>query len=91
MGGPSGAEVTVRMGNMGVLEHSWAILKVGEEIPANYDEAQDSDKVLFNSGIVPAGASDDVTFTAPAPGVYNDLWTVPGHSAVMQGRLVVTE
>jgi plastocyanin len=86
----SGAEVTVRMENMGALEHSWVILKQGETVPPAYDDAVDGDKVLFSSGNVAAGAGDQVTFTAPAPGEYNVLCTVPGHGAVMQGKLIVT-
>lgn len=86
----SGAEVTVNMENMGALEHSWVIFEQGQEIPANYVEENDGDKVLFSSGDVPAGASEAVRFTAPAPGEYNVLCTVPGHSAIMQGRLIVT-
>jgi plastocyanin len=86
----SGAEVTVRMENMGALEHSWAILKLGEAVPPAYDESVDGDKVLFSSGDIVAGADEEVVFTAPAPGEYNVLCTVPGHSAIMQGRLIVT-
>ena len=56
------------------------------ELPADGD----GDKVLFSSGDLAAGASDEVVFTAPAPGEYNVLCTVPGHSAIMQGQLIVT-
>ncbi|MGD8585598.1 MAG: plastocyanin/azurin family copper-binding protein [Chloroflexota bacterium] len=86
----SGAEITVNMENMGALEHSWVVLKQGEEIPANYDEAADAGKVLFSSGNVAAGAGEAVRFTAPAAGEYNVLCAVPGHGAIMQGRLIVT-
>ena len=86
----TGAEVTLRMENMGALEHSWAILEPGVDVPVAYDEAADGDKILFSSGNVAAGTSDEVRFTAPAPGTYNVLCTVPGHSALMQGRLIVT-
>ena len=86
----SGAEVTVSMDNMGALEHSWVLLKAGEEIPANYDEMADAAKVLFSSGNVAAGSAEEVRFTAPTPGEYNVLCTVPGHGAIMQGRLIVT-
>jgi len=86
----SGAEVTVNMDNMGALEHSWVVLKAGEEIPANYDETADAAKVLFSSGNVAAGSAQEVRFTAPAPGEYNVLCTVPGHGAIMHGRLIVT-
>ena len=86
----AGDEVTLRMENMGALEHSWAILESGVEVPVAYNEATDGDKVLFSSGTVAAGASDEVRFTAPEPGTYNVLCTVPGHSVLMQGRLIVT-
>jgi uncharacterized cupredoxin-like copper-binding protein len=85
----SGAEVTVRMDNAGALEHSWVILEAGEDIPLAYEESQDGDKVLFSSGTIAAGDSAEVVFTAPDPGEYNVLCTIPGHSAIMQGRLIV--
>ena len=86
----TGAEVTLRMENMGALEHSWAILEPGVDVPVAYDEAVDGDKILFSSGNVAAGTNDEVRFAAPAPGTYNVLCTVPGHSAIMQGRLIIT-
>lgn len=86
----SGAEVVVRMNNEGALEHTWVILEAGETIPASFDEAQDSDKVLISSDLVPARTNGEVRFTAPAPGEYNIVCTVPGHIGFMQGRLIVT-
>ena len=85
----AGADVTIRMDNMGALEHNWAVLKAGEEIPVSFDESEHGDKLLFSAGNVAGGASNEVSFTAPEPGEYNVLCTVPGHSALMQGRLVV--
>ena len=87
----SGADITVRMENMGTLEHSWVVLKAGQEIPVNFDQSQHSDLVLFDSGIVTADSSGTTRFTAPAPGEYNVVCTVLGHSGLMQGRLVVTQ
>ena len=86
----AGDEVTLRMENMGALEHSWVILESGVDVPIAYDEATDGDKVLFSSGTLAAGTADEVRFTAPAAGTYNVLCTVPGHSVLMQGRLIVT-
>lgn len=87
----SGAEVTVRMANQGALEHTFVVLKEGEEIPANFSEDEHSDKVLFSSGIIAANESGTTTFTAPAPGDYNIVCTILGHSGLMHGRLIVTE
>jgi plastocyanin len=86
----SGVEFAVNMENVGALEHSWVILKQGEEIPTNYDEATETGKVLFSTGNVTAGANEAVRFNAPAQGEYNVLCTAPGHGAIMQGRSVVT-
>jgi uncharacterized cupredoxin-like copper-binding protein len=85
----SGAEVTVEMDNQGALEHNWAIVKLGEELPDLFDEAQHADKLLFNSGRVVGGTQATATFTAPDPGEYVVICTVPGHYPSMQGRLVV--
>lgn len=85
----SGSEVTIRMENMGALEHNWAILKAEEDVPVPFVEADHGDQILFSAGNVASGANNEVTFVAPEPGEYNVLCTVPGHSASMQGRLVV--
>ena len=84
-----GSEVTIRMENMGALEHNWAVLKAGESIPIPFDEAEQSDKILFSAGNVAGGASNEVSFTAPEAGEYNVVCTVPGHAALMQGQLIV--
>ena len=85
----SGSEVTVRMENMGSLEHNWAVLKAGEDIPIPFDENEHGDKILFSAGIVAGGASNEVSFSAPEPGEYKVVCTVPGHAASMQGQLIV--
>jgi plastocyanin len=87
----SGADITVRMENMGALEHSWVVLKAGEDIPANFDPSQHSDLVLFDSGVVDPDSNATTRFTAPPPGEYNVVCTVLGHSGLMQGRLLVTQ
>ncbi len=83
------SEVTIRMENMGALEHNWAVLKAGESIPIPFDETDQADKILFSAGNVAGGASNEVSFTAPEVGEYNVVCTVPGHAALMQGRLIV--
>lgn len=85
----SGSDVTIRMENMGALEHNWAVLKAGEAIPIPFDEAEQDEKILFSAGTVAGGASNEVSFDAPDPGEYNVICTIPGHAMLMQGRLVV--
>jgi plastocyanin len=85
----SGSEVAVRMENMGALEHNWAVLKAGEDVPVPFDENEHGDKILFSAGIIAGGVSNEVSFTAPEPGEYNVVCTVPGHAAAMKGQLIV--
>ena len=85
----SGAEVSVTMENKGVLEHNWAVVKLDEKVTELYNEATDQAKLLFDAGVLSAGETQAVDFTAPLPGEYQVICTVPGHSQVMQGKLVV--
>ncbi len=85
----SGAEVTIQFDNVGALEHSWVVLNEGEAIPDLWDEAAHADKILFTSNNVPMNSDMTVTFTAPAPGEYQVVCNVPGHSGLMRGVLVV--
>ena len=85
----AGSNVSLRMENLGALEHNWAVLKAGEEIPIAFDENEHGDMLLFSAGVVAGGESNQVSFTAPEAGEYNVLCTVPGHGALMQGKLVV--
>jgi azurin len=77
------------MDNQGALEHNWAVVKSGEEISSYYNSASDDAKLLFNAGVLAAGTKKNVDFTAPLPGEYKIVCTVPGHFPLMQGKLVV--
>ena len=85
----SEARVSVNMDNKGVLEHNWAVVKMGEQVSAVYDEATDQAKLFFDAGVLTGGNNQVVDFTAPLPGEYQVVCTVPGHSQAMQGKLVV--
>ena len=86
----SDAEVTVTVENRsGGLQHNWAISKLDAVIPQPFVSGEGLDIVLLDSGVVDAGQSSTITFTAPAVGEYLVICTVPGHYPVMQGKLVV--
>lgn len=85
----TGAKVTVKLNNQGALDHNWAIVKPGQDISTPYNPATDDSKLLFNPGLTKAGAKNSADFTAPAPGEYKVVCTVPGHYPLMQGKLVV--
>jgi plastocyanin len=87
---PTGADVTVNLVNNGALEHNFAVVKLGETIPAVYNSETDSGILLTEGGLVAGGESATKTFTAPEPGEYTVICTVAGHYPSMQGRLVVT-
>ena len=84
---PAGSEVTVTFNNTGALEHSWVL------VANDADTATVTDAAAINSastGTVAGGASDSLTFTAPAAGTYKYVCTVPGHAAGgMVGTLTV--
>ena len=85
----AGQEVTMNYDNKVALEHSWAILKLGAEMPMPYTDA-DADKLYYTSGHLKPSEQKADSFTAPAEaGEYTVFCTVPGHYPVMQGRLVV--
>lgn len=84
---PAGADVTVTFNNTGALEHSWTL------VTNNADVATVTDAEAINgatTGTVAGGASNTLTFTAPAAGTYTYVCTVPGHAAGgMVGTLTV--
>jgi plastocyanin len=85
----SGANVTVNLDNQGALQHNWAIVKAGEEVPAPFDVAEHSDILLYSTELLNGGTTASATFTAPEPGEYLVICTVAGHYPSMQGMLVV--
>ena len=76
---PAGKEVTLNMANTGVLEHEFAILKLGEHVTPPFGE-KDEDKILWELDGVEAGTTKSATFTAPTePGEYDVICGIPGH------------
>jgi uncharacterized cupredoxin-like copper-binding protein len=76
---PAGKEVTLNMTNKGVLEHEFAILKLGEHVTPPFGE-KDEDKILWELDGVEAGTTKSATFTAPTePGEYDVICGIPGH------------
>ena len=88
---PAGAEVTVELTNNGALEHNWAIVEPGAEVPVPLDAETAEGILLYDTGLVDPGSTATATFTAPEAGEYLVICTVAGHYPAMQGRLIVTE
>ena len=85
----AGDVVALEMVNAGALEHNWAIVKPGTEIPVPFMPDTNGDLLLYEAGLVKPGEEAQHVFTAPAAGEYNVICTVAGHYPSMQGRLVV--
>jgi azurin len=100
---PAGAEVHLVLKNnatMSTLPHNWVLVKPGTEAAvaaaglkvgdhAGYLDARDS-SVLAHSPMAKPGETSEMTFTAPEPGAYPYICTVPGHYMMMKGVLTVT-
>lgn len=84
----AGAPVTVTFNNEGVLEHNWLLISSRTDPTA----ATEADAIAgATSGVQPAGESETFSFTAPPPGTYQYVCTVPGHAAGgMVGEFTVT-
>lgn len=86
----AGERVQVNLVNEGGLQHNWAIVKPGSEVPVPFRSESDSGILIWDTGLVDPGQSASATFTAPSePGEYTVICTVAGHYPAMQGRLVV--
>ena len=100
---PAGAEVHLVFKNnatMSTLPHNWVLVKQGTEASvaaaglklgdqAGYFDVRDKD-ALVHTPLAKPGESSEVTFTAPEPGSYPYICTVPGHYMMMKGVLTVT-
>ncbi|NJN95037.1 MAG: hypothetical protein HC875_13510 [Anaerolineales bacterium] len=86
---PAGAKIKVNVKNNGALEHNWAIVKQGAEVPEPFIEADNKDIILAQTGLTAAGKTGSYDLTAPLPGEYKIICTVAGHYPSMQGKLIV--
>ena len=83
------------------MGHNWVLLANGTDmaefgaasmtavdtdyVPA---DAISSGKVIAHTSMIGGGETTKITFTAPAPGVYNFICSFPGHYALMKGTFV---
>ena len=100
----TGTKVKVTFQNvatMAVLVHNWVLVKPGTEAKAASDGLDAGEKqnyvapndanVLASTKLAKGGETVEVTFTAPAPGTYPFICTMPGHYIMMKGKFIVTE
>jgi uncharacterized cupredoxin-like copper-binding protein len=98
----AGSTVTLTFKNgSSAQSHNLVLVNGGADVAAAVDEAAleagdaagyvpESADVLAHTGLLAPGASETLTFTAPAAGTYTFICTYPGHYAGgMQGVLTV--
>ena len=98
---PTGKKIHLTLKNNGhnaLMPHNWVLVHTGTEAAvalAGVDKKDDGYMVegpdlLAHTPLVLPQQSGDVTFTAPAPGDYPYICTVPGHYMLMKGVMTVT-
>jgi len=103
----AGQPVTLELKHVGTMEkkmmgHNWVLLAQGTDVAAfsmasasaadtEYIPADMKDPVLAHTKLLGGGESDTITFTVSEPGTYDFICSFPGHSAVMKGKLIVSE
>ncbi|MCH8296471.1 MAG: cytochrome C oxidase subunit IV family protein [Chloroflexi bacterium] len=95
----SGSEVTVTFSNpSSVNTHNFVLVQDGTKdavagdginFPDNNWLKPGDSRVIANTVLIGPGESAKVTFTAPAPGIYQFVCTFPGHNFTMFGDFVV--
>lgn len=85
----AGEAFEIDLDNQGGLQHNWAIVKPGSDVPVPFDSAKNGDLLLWDAGLVDPGKSEKAQFTVTDPGIYKIICTVAGHYPSMQGQLEV--
>jgi uncharacterized cupredoxin-like copper-binding protein len=88
---PAGREITLKIKNIGTLEHEFVIMNLGTQATLPFSE-DDEGNIYWEIELDP-NMEQTVKFNAPSePGEYEVVCGTAGHLEVgMKGRLVVTE
>lgn len=96
----SGSQVTLTFSNgSAVNQHNWVLVQAGakDEVAAAGTAAgpgagwipAGDERIVASTGLLDPGATEQVSFTAPAPGTYQFVCTFPGHNFTMFGDFEV--
>ncbi|WP_394821223.1 plastocyanin/azurin family copper-binding protein [Pendulispora albinea] len=99
----TGTQVHLVLKNNGTtpaMTHNWVLVKPGTEAAvatagmnagqgAGYVQAGDGN-IIAHTPLSAPGSTVEITFTAPAPGMYPYICTYPGHYQTMKGTMQVT-
>lgn len=96
---PANSKITLTFKNVSTAnKHNWVLTKPGQADAvsaegiaageaANY--LKEGPNVIAHTKLVAPGASESITFDAPAPGDYPFVCTFPGHNVLMKGVLTI--
>lgn len=96
---PANSKITLTLKNVSTAnKHNWVLTKPGQSDAvaaegiaageaANYLKL--GPNVIAATKLVAPGASETITFDAPAPGDYPYVCTFPGHNILMKGVLTI--
>lgn len=85
---PAGQEFAIELANDGTVEHEWAVVKLGADIEAEDEFAEEI--VLLEVEAIAAGSSTTQSFTIDDAGAYQVICAIAGHlDAGMEGSLTV--
>jgi azurin len=103
----AGQEIKLKLTNIGKLpaaamSHNVVILKPGTDVQAFGEAAvtaKDSEHipqnmlsdVIAHTKMLGPGASDQISFKLPEPGVYDFICSFPGHFGTMHGKIVAVQ
>ena len=96
----TGSEVTITFDNPSANnQHNLVIVEAGTKDavatdgtaagPTNNWVKPGDDRVIANTTLLSGGASEELSFTAPAQGTYQFVCTFPGHNFTMFGDFIV--
>ena len=102
---PAGRKVKLTLNHLGkmpksAMGHNFVLLKAGVDPAAfaaagiaakatDYIAPGSDDKIIAKTPLLGGGETATVEFDAPEPGTYAFVCTMPGHSALMNGVLIV--
>src|SRR5512143_1655881 len=76
---PAGAQVTLKAHNNGLVEHEFAIMKLGTSVTPPFGD-KDEGNIYWELDEIGAGTTKSATFTAPPePGTYEVVCGLAGH------------
>ena len=100
---PAGSKITLRLTNNATkasgVRHNFVLVGPGvlDAVAMDGISAGDTNdyvkpgdtRVLVHTRLTAPGATSEVTFDAPPPGVYEYLCIFPGHNVQMKGKLII--